>query len=112
MMTVSLGVLGLAFVVLVLVKLAWAIDLFRYERTCWTGPRRFWTSGGTWLALFQMTGVALYGWFAILSFRNPHGQTPLPVALLVVAIAGTAALAWFFLPRGDRREEHGICRDG
>ncbi len=105
MMLVDYWVLGLAFVLLVVIQTFWALDLLLAEAQQWRRWRVVARSGSLWLALFNLTTSMLHGYFVVISFRDPFKQAAAGVALVVLAMGLTAALAWFFLPRSGNEGE-------
>lgn len=101
-MQIDYWIIGLAFLVLIIVKLFWTIDLILAEIVRGGPPRRLLTSGDFWFALFQILISLLFGVFAIICFREPFRQTHAALAALVIFAAIAAALAWYWLARETR----------
>ncbi len=98
-MMIDYWLLGLSFVALVVIQMFWALDLLLAEVQQWRRWRVVVRSGSLWLACFNLTTSILHGYFVVISFRDPHKQAAVGVALIVMAMGLTAALAWYFLPR-------------
>ncbi len=98
-MMIDYWLLGLAFVVLVVIQMFWALDLLLEESRHWRGWRALGRSGALWLACFNLTTSILHGYFVLISFSEPLKQATVGVAVIVMAMGLTAALAWYFLPR-------------
>ncbi len=104
-MMVDYWFLGMAFVILVVIQMFWALDLLLAEYRQWQGWRALGRSGSLWLACFNLTTSILHGYFVLISFREPLKQAGGGVAIVVLAMGLTAALAWYWLPREEEENE-------